>query len=54
MIEINNLCRENNIGFILTENMGLASYSFLDYGPNFVVNDKDGETTKSFIVVGIE
>jgi len=54
MIEINNLCRENNIGFILTENMGLASYSFLDYGPNFIVNDKDGEATKSFIVVGIE
>ena len=54
IIEINNLCRENNIGFVLTENMGLASYSFLDYGPNFVVNDKDGEPTKSFIVVGIE
>ena len=52
--EINALCRSNNIGYIQCENMGLASYAFLDYGPNFMVTDKDGEATKQFIVVGIE
>ena len=52
--EIDEICRQNGIGFILTENMGLTSYAFLDYGPNFQVNDKDGEATKQFIVVGIE
>jgi ubiquitin-activating enzyme E1 len=41
--EINELCRTNNRGFILTENLGLTSYAFLDYGPAFIVTDKDGE-----------
>ena len=30
LIEINELCRANRVGFILSENMGLASYAFLD------------------------
>lgn len=46
LVEINNLCRENKVGFILSENMGLASYAFLDYGAEFLVTDKDGEATK--------
>ena len=54
LIEINELCRANRIGFILSENMGLASYAFLDYGPEFMVTDKDGEATKQFIISSIE
>ena len=34
--------------------MGLASYTFLDYGPNFMVNDRDGEPTRQFIISSIE
>lgn len=51
---INELCRANRVGFILTENMGLASYAFLDYGNEFIVTDKDGEATKQFIVSSVE
>ena len=47
---INNLCRAANVGFILAETMGLSGYTFLDYGSNFIVTDKDGEMTKSFII----
>ena len=54
LTEINELCRAQQKGFILTENMGLASYAFLDYGPAFIVTDKDGEQTKQFIISGIE
>ena len=54
LVEINELCRANRVGFILSENMGLASYAFLDYGPEFMVTDKDGEATKQFIISSIE
>ena len=54
LAEINQICRANRIGFILTENLGLASYTFLDYGPEFMVNDADGEPTRQFIVSSIE
>ena len=46
LVEINELCRSNRVGFILSENLGLASYAFLDYGDDFMVTDKDGEATK--------
>ena len=51
---INEICRANRMGFIFTETLGLAAYTFLDYGPEFMVTDKDGEQTKQFIVSGIE
>ena len=54
LTQINEICRANRVGFILAETMGLASYAFLDYGPEFVVTDKDGESTKEFIVTHIE
>jgi len=54
MVEIDELCRQNRVGFILSENLGLASYAFLDYGPEFKVTDKDGEATKQFIISSIE
>ena len=48
--QIDQKCRESKIGFILAENMGLASYVFVDYGLEHVVTDRDGETTKQSIV----
>lgn len=54
LVQVNELCRANRVGFILSENMGLASYAFLDYGPEFVVTDSNGERTNQFIVASIE
>jgi len=54
LIEIDENCRANRVGFILTETLGLFSYAFLDYGNEFLVTDKDGEQTRQFIVSGIE
>jgi len=51
---INEICRANRMGFIFTETLGVTAYTFLDYGPEFMVTDKDGEQTKQFIVSGIE
>jgi len=51
---INTLCRENRTGFILSETLGLTGYAFLDYGPEFIVTDKDGEPNRQFIVSSIE
>lgn len=54
LVEINEICRSSNTGFILSETMGLAGYTFLDYGPEFIVRDKDGEQTQKFMIINIE
>ena len=51
--KINEFCRANKVGFILSETLGAAGYAFLDYGNSHIVTDHDGEATKSFIVVAI-
>lgn len=48
------MCRDNKVGFILSETLGLAGYTFLDYGNDFMVTDKDGERTHQFIMINIE
>jgi len=53
VMQVNEFCRERNIGFILTQNFGAAGYAFSDYGNEFMVNDQDGEDTKAFIVVNV-
>lgn len=53
VVEIDKICRENKVGFILSETLGAAGYIFLDYGEQFVITDADGEQTKSFIVSNI-
>ena len=53
VIEINELCRKSNKGFILSQNLGAYGYVFVDFGDEFVVKDKTGEEHKSFNVVGI-
>ena len=52
LIEWNQFIRdsEKHIGFILTQNLGVSGYAFVDFGDNFVMFDKDGEQTKPFIV----
>lgn len=53
LMEVNALCRQNNIGFILTETLGLLGYAFVDYGENHKIFDHNGENTKSFMVVSV-
>lgn len=43
--EVNEICRSNGVGFILSETLGLAGYAFVDYGINHVVSDPNGEKT---------
>jgi len=38
------------VGFILSETLGAAGYTFLDYGEKHLISDADGEQTQSFIV----
>ena len=51
--EVNEICRSNGVGFILSETLGLAGYAFVDYGINHVVSDPNGEKTQSFMVSNI-
>lgn len=53
LTEVNQLCRANKVGFILSETLGAAGYTFLDYGEQHLISDADGEQTKSFIVTSI-
>lgn len=53
IIEINELCRKQApmIGFIFTLTLGLYGFTFVDFGPKFIVKDTTGENTSSFVVV---
>jgi ubiquitin-activating enzyme E1 len=48
-------CRSHDppIGFISAESWGAAGYCFVDYGQDFIVQDKNGEESRSFIVANI-
>lgn len=52
-IKQNEICRANNVGFVLSQTYGPSGFAFVDYGENFVIKDADGEETKSFIVVNV-
>jgi len=51
--EVNQICRQNKIGFVLSETLGLVGYAFVDFGEHHLISDHDGEATKSFIVTSI-
>jgi len=51
---VNATCRQNKVGYISTQTLGPWGYAFLDYGPEHVVTDHDGEQTRSYIVTMIE
>jgi len=50
LFDVNKYCHDNKVGFILSETLGLAGYSFLDYGDKHLISDYNGEPTRSFIV----
>jgi len=54
LIACNEMCRANNVGFVLSETLGAAGYAFVDYGIAHKVFDFDGEATKQFVISSIE
>ena len=46
IIELNNFCRENKIGFIYGIELGITVFCFTDFGDNFIIYDIDGEEPK--------
>lgn len=51
--EVDTLCRKLKIPFITAEVRGAFSWVFTDFGENFVVFDKNGESEKEFFVGNI-
>lgn len=49
IIELDNLCRDNNIGFIYGTELGINGFYFLDFGNSFFVYDKNNEDEKFII-----
>eukprot|EP00831_Metopus_contortus_P017449 TRINITY_DN1735_c0_g1_i1.p1 TRINITY_DN1735_c0_g1~~TRINITY_DN1735_c0_g1_i1.p1 ORF type:complete len:737 (-),score=115.62 TRINITY_DN1735_c0_g1_i1:992-3202(-) len=52
LMEMNEFCRSQNppIAFIMTFCMGLYGFTFTDFGPKFLVKDKTGEPTASYVL----
>ena len=46
-IQINNLCRKNNVKYIFSSIIGLTGYIFNDFGESHTINDIDGEKHKT-------
>ena len=53
LIEINELCRINNIGFILSLEFGIYGFIFVDFGNEFIIQDETGEETKEYLIKNI-
>eukprot|EP01029_Cantina_marsupialis_P025046 TRINITY_DN6569_c0_g2_i1.p1 TRINITY_DN6569_c0_g2~~TRINITY_DN6569_c0_g2_i1.p1 ORF type:complete len:1058 (-),score=389.83 TRINITY_DN6569_c0_g2_i1:160-3264(-) len=56
LVQYNEFCRAQNppIAFLAGSINGIAGYTFSDFGPSFVIRDKDGEQCKSAIVTHID
>ena len=39
VIEANEFCRTNNVGFILSNVFGAAGFAFVDFGDEFIITD---------------
>jgi ubiquitin-activating enzyme E1 len=53
IIKINETCRNNNIGFIYTSELGLFGFCFVDFGNNFMVIDENGEEPLKYCIKSI-
>ena len=53
IIEIDEICRKNNIGFILSLEFGIYSYIFVDFGNEFKIYDNTGEEIKEYLIESI-
>ena len=53
IIKINAICRENNIGFIYTSEIGIYGFCFVDFGEQFCVKDENGEEPLKYCIKSI-
>ena len=53
IIEINKICRQNNIGFIYTVELGIYGFCFVDFGDNFYVKDENGKDPLNYFIKSI-
>jgi len=53
LIEMNEICRNLGIKFIATESRGLCGSVFVDFGKDFEIIDKDGESLEISVITGI-
>ena len=51
--KIENICRENNHGFIYTGVLGLLSYIFIDFGENHIINNWNGNSSNNYFIKNI-
>ena len=51
--EINMICRQNNIGFIYTVELGIYGFCFVDFGDNFYVKDANGKDPLKYYIKSI-
>ena len=53
IIEIDELCRNENIGFILALELGIYGFIFVDFGNNFTIFDETGDEIKEYLIKNI-
>ena len=53
IIDINEICRKNNIGFILSLEFGIYGFIFVDFGDEFKIYDESGEEAKEYLIDSI-
>ena len=53
LVQYDKFCRESGIAFIKAETRGLFANIFCDFGPEFIVNDVDGEEAFSGILASV-
>ena len=53
LVNLNDFCRTNNIGFIYAFTGGITGFCFVDFGDNFMIKDENGEECKQYIVRSI-
>ena len=53
IIELNNICRENKIGFIYGTELGIIGFCFVDFGENFKYYEKEDEESPNLMINSI-
>jgi ubiquitin-activating enzyme E1 len=53
IVELDNYCRENQIGFIYCAELGITGFCFVDFGNDFIVYEKSEEEPKKFFINSI-
>ena len=53
LIEIDELCRAEKIGFILSLELGIFEYIFVDFGDSFTIQDETGDEVKEYLIKDI-